>query len=56
MHRILEFKGESMTAKQWADRLGINHKLLLRRLFAGWDIGRALSEQVHSEKITRKRS
>lgn len=42
-HRY-ELYGETLTAQQWASRIGISRNSLLARLAAGWPIERALTE------------
>jgi hypothetical protein len=41
---LITFNGETLTRKQWADRLGIKSSNLQRRLDTGWPIERALTE------------
>lgn len=45
--KLIEANGESMTIKEWADRLGIKVHTLRYRLYYGWSIDRALSEPLH---------
>ena len=44
-NRNVTFKGETMTAAEWATRLGISKKRLYWRL-ARWSVGRALNAPV----------
>lgn len=34
--RYLDFNGERMTAKQWADKLGVSYEAVMARLERGW--------------------
>ncbi len=45
-NKILEFRGESKTASQWADKLGIPRKTLYERLRRGWSTEDALTRPV----------
>lgn len=45
-NRIIEFRGESMTLSQWAERVGMRYQLIQARLSRlGWTVERALTEQ-----------
>lgn len=37
--------GETLTAREWADRIGISRRALLGRIRAGWPLERALTEK-----------
>lgn len=44
---LIEYKGKTMTLKEWADCLGIKYMTLYSRIRTwGWDIERAFSEPV----------
>ncbi len=40
--RLLTFRGETLCAVQWAERLGISSKALWSRIRRGWTVERAL--------------
>lgn len=42
-NRYLTYNGETLTAMQWAEKVGINYSTLCTRLHRGWTIERALS-------------
>lgn len=44
----LEFAGEKLCVSEWAERIGITHTTLSKRLQAGWSIERALTEGLHA--------
>lgn len=46
MNRNLEFNGETMIISEWAERLGVNARLLRVRLNRGWTVERTLSTPV----------
>ncbi len=39
----ITFNGETMTASQWAKRLGVNPSILTRRILRGWSHSRTIS-------------
>lgn len=51
-NRVIEFNGETMTAVQWARKLGMNDSIVSKRLNAGWSIERALTEPPRVTKRT----
>jgi hypothetical protein len=53
-NRILEFQGERLCLAEWAERLGISHVVILKRLQAGYSIERALTQPVR-KMAPRKR-
>lgn len=42
-NRLLAFQGQTMPMSEWAERLGMNPKVLRNRLTRGWSVDRALS-------------
>lgn len=44
--RVLEFRGERLTASQWAQRLGHNVNDIYRRLNHGWSVEKALMTPI----------
>lgn len=51
--KIITFNGKTQTLKQWADELGFPSDALGHRLYAGWDIERALTEPMKKQKNSR---
>ena len=45
-NHVLEYNGQSMTIRQWADALSMNYKTLMWRIQNGWSIERALTESI----------
>lgn len=45
-NEIITFRGESMTMREWADRLNVKPTALAARKFLGWDTDRILSTPV----------
>jgi hypothetical protein len=43
---LLTFRGETMTKRQWALRLGIGYATVQYRLKAGWSVERTLTQRV----------
>lgn len=39
---ILTYRGETMTAQEWAEKLGIAPKTFRKRLYDGWSVERAI--------------
>ena len=46
---LISFKGESMCASDWAERLGMNISTLKSRLFKNWSIEKALTTPVRGK-------
>ena len=46
-NKIIEYNGESMTAAQWARKIGIPYRTLLTRLRRGMPLGKALSSDKY---------
>ena len=44
--RTLEWKGETLRIIEWSHKMGIDYKILVARLNAGWDAERALTKPV----------
>ncbi len=49
--RILEFNGKSQRICEWAIELGINSKIISRRLHDGWSVKDALTRKIR--KVSR---
>lgn len=49
-HRY-EHLGFSLTLKGWADRLGVDYRILRRRLDDGWTVERTLSTRAHADEL-----
>ena len=45
---MIKFKGESMTMKDWAEKLGIKYYTLKYRIRSGWSVSDALSLPVNN--------
>lgn len=45
-NRMLSHAGETMTVKEWADRIGISDKALLYRINNGWSTEEALTREL----------
>jgi len=41
--KTITFNGESLTAKQWGERLGLSRQAVLVRLNSGWSLEQALT-------------
>lgn len=41
--RMIEFNGEVKTLAEWSDFLGLNYKMLSRRINGGWDVNKAFT-------------
>ena len=55
-NHILEYNGESHTATEWAEIIGISPKTLLKRINeSGWSIEKALTTPLNTKKNTRRR-
>ena len=48
-NRFIEYKGEKLTIRQASKKYGVEYRLLLRRLWRGWDVERA----IETPKITK---
>ena len=46
---VLTFRGESLTATQWAERIGIKPHTLLTRIKRGWSVEKALREKADAK-------
>lgn len=46
-NRLLTYKGETHTMKEWSEKIGLNYNTLHNRLRAGWPAERALTEGVN---------
>jgi hypothetical protein len=47
-NRLLAFKGEIRCVAEWAERLGFSYTVIRARLQRGWDVDRAMTEQVRT--------
>lgn len=45
---FVTFQNETHTVKEWSEKLGMSYHALLSRIKRGWDIERALTEEVRS--------
>lgn len=52
--KLLTFRGETMCAADWADRLGMAREVLYGRLWNGWTVEESLSIPVGATRSTRK--
>jgi len=50
-NRCVTWKGETLTVAQWAKRIGIDYKLLHRRLTDGWTIEHAFEQPPRRTKL-----
>lgn len=48
------YRGENLTAAEWADQQGLDVRILRSRLNSGWPIERALTEPLHTEFSHKK--
>lgn len=53
-NRIIEYKGESKTIRQWADEKGMSWTALHSRLKKGWSIEKALETPVRKTNTKKK--
>lgn len=53
INRIIEFKGKSMTVSQWARCLGIDAKLITKRMFRGWSFEKAVTKRKRCPLLIR---
>ncbi len=49
-NRFIEYNGERLTVTQWADKLGMVHNVLRKRLELGWTLEKALSSARYNAK------
>ena len=49
-NRLLTYNGETKTAAQWAEEIGINLNTIHSRMWLGWSDERILTEPLHEEK------
>jgi hypothetical protein len=49
-NRRLRFNGETLTAVEWAERLGFNYWTLVDRLDEGWSVKAALTTPVRQQR------
>ncbi|MDE2020780.1 MAG: hypothetical protein KGJ13_10625 [Patescibacteria group bacterium] len=48
--RFLEFEGVKLTISQWANKIGVPHCTLSRRLRSGWSSSKALTTPPRNQK------
>jgi hypothetical protein len=53
--RLLTFQGETLTATQWARRLGWSKGIILGRLYAGWTVEKTLTTPLRKRKPKTRR-
>ena len=53
-NRIIEYRGESLTASQWADRIGINSGRIRKRLADGWSVEESMTLPIQKSRWGRK--
>lgn len=53
-NRIIEYKGERKTMRQWADEKGISYNALCIRMKKGWSIEKALETPVRKKSQKKK--
>ena len=41
--KVLTYKGESLTLKQWSERQQISYRALISRMLGGWSVEKALT-------------
>ncbi len=46
MIRLLEFNGKTQSIPDWAKELGVAKSTIFNRLYNGWSVERALTEEV----------
>lgn len=54
-NRNLEFHGETHTATEWAEIIGIKRVTLFHRLYAGWSVEQTLSKPLRENKDRRQK-
>ena len=47
-NRNLTYQNETLCLKSWAERLGLNHKTISKRLDYGWSVEKALSTPIRA--------
>lgn len=53
-NRFYTYNGETLTMKQWADKIGISYYTLRNRLDGGWTIAEAVENKVrHTERVSK---
>lgn len=50
----LEYGGKKLTAQEWGEFLGIKPSIIRQRVLYGWDIERALTQEVRTRNVNRK--
>lgn len=50
VNHLVTYNGETLTVKQWAEKMGISEVTLLGRLRSNWPVKRALTEPVRKRK------
>jgi len=50
-NRRIEWRGETLTLTEWANRLGIDYRTLAGRLRSGWSLDRAMTPTLASSPI-----
>lgn len=53
--KLYTHNGESLTAKQWSDRLGVNVDTIYQRLSKGWTIERALTVPLGGHRSDKEK-
>jgi hypothetical protein len=53
-NRLLTYHGETLTMAEWAERLGVDRRVLFARLKAGWSTEEALSTPFRKMRKARK--
>lgn len=49
-NRYLEYNGERKTIAEWARVVGINPRVIAKRIRNGWTVERALTEDINKQK------
>lgn len=49
-NRMIEYKGETKTLKEWAKHLGINYKTLQKRIYQGWGVETAFTLPLQTHR------
>lgn len=49
-NRHLTFNGETLTMAQWADRLGVDRRVIWKRLHKKWELDRALTTKIRKRR------
>lgn len=53
-NHIITYNGESHTIAQWGEKVGINRKILARRINKGWEVERALTTPVRERRSSKE--